>query len=65
MNKCDSCGQFGELEEIVVTIKKHKACDINGAFGKPTQTTQAPLALPIVPRNSIAPYMEEELNKMK
>lgn len=35
MNKCDCCGQFGELEEVVITIKKHKDCDVNSLFSQP------------------------------
>ncbi len=74
MNKCDCCGQFGELEEIVVTIKKHKNCDINGAFGvkeKPvhiatqwTSTAKQPDGITITSSNPATPYVNAELDKM-
>lgn len=72
MNKCDSCGKFGEVETVTVEIKKHKECDINGAFGvKQEVITKIPLDLPreelppaqLIP-NKVAPYIGEELKKM-
>ncbi len=67
MNKCDCCGQFGELEDVTIVIKKHKACDINGALGK--QATLPPMQVvpaTVLPNviSSAAPYMNEELAKM-
>lgn len=39
INRCDCCGQFGELETVTVEVKKHKECDINTLFGKSTTTS--------------------------
>lgn len=49
MNKCDCCWKFGELEEITITIKKHKECDVNTLFQNslshqvPPQTVSSPI----------------------
>lgn len=76
MNKCDCCGKFGELEEVTITIKKHKACDINGAFGvvespvniasQWTSNTKQPDAVTYTATatNPAAPYVNAELEKM-
>lgn len=71
MNRCDCCGKFGDTEEVTITIKKHKACDVNVLFDRlvpqnlvPTIVTGSVMPLDL-PKNPVGPaYVGEELKKM-